>query len=203
MRDHITRCLAQTSLPDDPVDIAQRSVSSTVLQVWFRTPLQPAAVLVPLIERDTGLTVLLTVRHQALPDHPGQIAFPGGRPHAADADLRTTALREAEEEIGLKASQVELIGNLDVQAVITGYAVVPMVGFVSGDFQPVAQPEEVEEIFEVPLDFLLERRNGRRVERSRGGVRLATWEYRWRDYEIWGATAQMLRGLLRSIETGS
>ena len=200
MRDHITRCLAATRLPANPVAAAQSAIPDAVLQAWFRLPLKPAAVLIPLVERDTGLTVLFTVRHQELPDHPGQISFPGGRPHIADADLSATALREAREEIGLQASQVELIGNLDAQAVITGYAVVPVVGFVSGDFQAVAQPEEVEEIFEVPLEFLLDRRNGRRRDRSRQGVRLATWEYRWRGHEIWGATGQMLRGFLRSIK---
>ncbi len=200
MRDLITRRLASSSLPSDPVGVAQGDLDADVLRTWYQLPLRPAAVLVPLAERDAGLTVLFTVRRDDLPDHPGQISFPGGRPAASDTDLRATALREAHEEIGLAAAQVDVVGSLRPQAVISGYAVVPVVGFVAGNFEPVLQAREVAQVFEVPLDYLLEPEAGQRMVRMREGVRLPMWEYNWREFRIWGATAQMLHSFLKSLK---
>jgi 8-oxo-dGTP pyrophosphatase MutT (NUDIX family) len=200
VRDLIIRRFASSSLPPDPVGLAQGDLDAHVLRTWYRLPLRPAAVLVPLVEREAGLTVLFTVRRDDLPDHPGEIAFPGGRPADSDTDLRATALREAHEEIGLAAAQVDVVGSLHPQAVISGYAVVPVVGFVPGNFEPVLQAREVAQVFEVPLDYLLEPESGQPRVRIREGVRLPMWEYTWREFRIWGATAQMLHSFIKILK---
>ena len=156
---------------------------------------RPAAVLCPLIERVPGLHVVLTRRATHLRRHAGQIAFPGGRIDAEDASPLSAALREAKEEIGLHPEQVEILGALDPYVTSSAFRVTPFVGLVAPDWQPAADPDEVEEIFEVPLDFLMDPANRERHHRK--------WQGRWRDYYampfgeyyIWGATAGMLKGL--------
>jgi 8-oxo-dGTP pyrophosphatase MutT (NUDIX family) len=200
VRDEIIRRLADTRLPADPVSDAMGAISPRTLDAWFRLPLRTAGVLVPLIERDSGLQVLFTERRHDLPEHPGQISFPGGRSEQADTDLTQTALREAHEEVGLHPTMVEIAGYLPAQAVITGYAVVPVVGLVAGSFEPVAEQAEVASIFEVPLEFLLDENNGRRDDRERDGVLLETWEYCWENHRIWGATGHMVRQFVKLID---
>jgi 8-oxo-dGTP pyrophosphatase MutT (NUDIX family) len=185
--------LAGTSLPVDLVGEAAARVEPALLAAWFKQPLRPAAVLVPLCVRAGGIHVLLTERTQTVRDHPGQVAFPGGMVEAADPDLVTTALREANEEIGMQASQVEVIGYLLPQAVITGYAVLPVVGFYAADFVPRLDPREVAAVFEVPLEYLQDSDNRVRVDRIRNGVTLPTYEYHFEGHRIWGATALMLQ----------
>lgn len=199
MREQIIRRLADTRLPADPVRDAQQAISPQALDAWFQLPLRTAGVLVPLIDRQAGLHVLFTERRHDLPEHPGQISFPGGRSEQGDDDLAQTALREAHEEVGLHPTQVEIAGYLPAQAVITGYAVVPVVGLVQSDFQPVAEESEVAGIFEVPLEFLLDENSGRRDDRERDGVLLETWEYRWEEHRIWGATGHMVRQFVKAI----
>lgn len=193
MRDKIIHRLAHTSLPADPVAEAQGRIPERTLNTWFRLPLRTAGVLVPLVERASGLHMLFTERRHDLADHPGEISFPGGRAEAGDADLRMTALREAKEEIGLDPGLTEIAGYLPAQAVITGYAVVPVVAFVSNAFEPIPDAQEVAGVFEVPLEFLLDEQRGRRDDRERDGVSLETWEYIWEDHRIWGATGHMVR----------
>ncbi|MCP4000401.1 MAG: CoA pyrophosphatase [Gammaproteobacteria bacterium] len=199
MREQIIRRLADTRLPADPVSDAQQAISPQTLAAWFQLPLRTAGVLVPLIDRGRGLHVLFTERRHDLPEHPGQISFPGGRSEDGDDDLTQTALREAHEEVGLNPAMVEIAGYLPAQAVITGYAVVPVVGLVQSNFQPVAEEAEVASIFEVPLEFLLDEANGRRDDRERDGVLLETWEYHWEDHHIWGATGHMVRQLIKAV----
>ena len=199
MRDEIIRRLANTHLPADPVSDAKAAISPRTLNTWFQLPLRTAGVLVPLIERDSGLQVLFTERRHDLPEHPGQISFPGGRSEKEDTDLTQTALREAHEEVGLHPSMVEIAGYLPAQAVITGYAVVPVVGLVADSFEPVAEQSEVASVFEVPLKFLLDEDNGRRDDRERDGVLLETWEYCWGEHRIWGATGHMVRQFVKLI----
>jgi 8-oxo-dGTP pyrophosphatase MutT (NUDIX family) len=199
MREQIIRSLAATQLPADPVTDAQSRLPELTLQTWFRLPLRTAGVLVPLIERETGLHMLFTERRHDLPDHPGEISFPGGRAQQSDADLQATALREAKEEIGLDPVLTETAGFLPAQAVITGFAVVPVVAFIKPAFQAIPDKREVASIFEVPLTFLLDETNGRRDDRKRDGVLLETWEYCWEDHRIWGATGHMVRQFVRLI----
>ena len=154
-----------------------------------------AAVLVPLIHRDDEVYVLLTQRTAHLNDHPSQISFPGGRVESADRDRTETALREAEEEIGLARSRVDLIGNLPVYEIPSGFRISPVVGWIEPPFELKLDPFEVAEAFEVPLAFFLDPANHVR--------RAYHFEGRDRDYiaipyhgrYIWGATAGMLFSL--------
>ena len=198
MRKQITRGLAESRIPFDPVSDAEKQYDQNLLQSWFRLPLTPAAVLIPILARESKLSIMFTVRRECLSNHPGQISFPGGRPHSRDKDLLDTALRESNEEIGLQSNQIDVVGNLQTQAVITGFAVVPFVGFVDECFIPVPQPSEVAEVFEVPLDHLLDHRNSKQSVRTRNNIDLLMWEYVWEDHLIWGATAQMLNNLINN-----
>lgn len=157
--------------------------------------LRPAAVLVGVTRSGGETRVLLTKRASHLRHHPGQIAFPGGRQDAGDPDLVATALREAEEEIGLPGDAVEILGALPAHETVTGYQVTPVLAEITRDFTPRADPGEVAEIFAAPLSHLLDPRQFR-VERR-------IWRGTWRNYYvvpygpyyIWGATARILRGL--------
>ena len=161
-----------------------------------KPPLTPAAVLVPLILRPEGMTVLLTKRTAHLAAHAGQISFPGGRLEESDTDATDAALRETEEEIGLSRAVIELIGRLDTYVVRTGFEVTPVVGLVTPPFTTTRDEFEVAEIFEVPLAFILDPKNHQRQSRvDFGGVKREFWVLPYRDYYIWGATAGMLVNL--------
>ena len=157
--------------------------------------LQPAAVLVPLIDRAEGMTVLLTRRTAHLSAHAGQIAFPGGRAETGDRDASATALRETEEEVGLPRDHVTLIGRLDTYVTGTGYEITPVVGLVRVPFPLTIDPLEVAEAFEVPLDFVLDPANHRRTERVFGQRLRVFFVLPFADRQIWGATAGMLVNL--------
>jgi 8-oxo-dGTP pyrophosphatase MutT (NUDIX family) len=195
--------LAGSSIPADLVTAAADRIHPELLAAWFKMPLRPAAVLVPLTQRNGELYMLLTERTHTVTDHPGQVAFPGGMAEPEDPDLVYTALRESDEEVGLKAEQVEVIGFLPAQAVISGYAVMPVVGFYANDFEPVIDPREVGSVFEVPLAYLLDASNMTRVDREKNGVVLATYEYQYDGHRIWGATALMIRMLVDLLNAGS
>ncbi|HJP05503.1 MAG: CoA pyrophosphatase [Chromatiales bacterium] len=200
MREHIIRRLSGSGLPQDPAAEARDGISQATLDAWFSMPLRPAAVLIPLLEQNSSISMMLTERTHDLPEHPGQIAFPGGRSEPGDADLLATALREAYEEVGLPPTAVEPAGYLKTQAVITGYAVVPVIGFVTEAFDVRPDPREVASIFEVPLDFLLDEANCVREDREIDGITLATWEYQWQEHRIWGATAKIIQEFIKQIK---
>ena len=161
----------------------------------------PAAVLIPLVERDTGLTVLLTQRAESLKDHAGQISFPGGRIEPEDEDAWHAALREAYEEIGLLANYVEFAGYLPDHHVITGFRVTPVVGFVNPDYQLRIAKAEVHDAFEVPLDFILDGANHKSRRRNLGGVTIEVHDIPYGERNIWGATAGMLMTLRRMLQS--
>lgn len=167
-----------------------------------REPLQ-AAVLIPLVQRDDGLHVLLTRRTEHLRDHAGQVSFPGGRSEPEDAGPAATALREAAEEVGLPADRVEIIGEMPTYTTVTHYVVTPVVGLVHPPFELVLDSFEVAEAFEVPLAWLMNPSNHRRhVFSYDGGQRQflsMPWQPAGDEYFIWGATAAMLRNLYRFL----
>lgn len=152
----------------------------------------PAAVLVPVVNRPEGLTMLLTQRSADLPDHPGQISFPGGRVEPEDATLAHAALREATEEIGLAADRVVILGQLATYETVTGFRITPVVGWVEPPIDLTPDPFEVADVFEVPLAFLLDPHNQQRHFRMLGEHRRDFWAIPYRDRYIWGATAGML-----------
>ena len=160
---------------------------------------RPASVLVPVVDRDAGLSVLLTRRTAHLKDHSGQIAFPGGRAEPGDPDAEATALREAEEEIGLARSRVELLGRLSDYHTRTGFRVTPVVGLVAPPFELRLDAFEVDEAFEVPFAFLLDPANHQRHRREFQGRMVPFYAIPYRDYYIWGATAGMLVNLYRML----
>lgn len=161
--------------------------------------LRPAAVLVPVMKRREGLSVLLTRRAGHLRSHKGQICFPGGRRDEGDASAAANAMREAQEEIGLDPKHVEVIGYLDDYPTLTRYRVTPVVGIVCGDAVVQRCEEEVAEIFEVPLAFLLERKNFESKIISRSGLNVPFFEVNHGGYRIWGATAGMLWNLQQKV----
>ena len=163
--------------------------------------LAPAAVLVGLVARESGWQVMLTVRTDDLRNHAGQVSFPGGRIEAGDADPVAAALREAREEIGLADEQVEPLGYLDPFDTISGFHVYPVVARIAPDYQPRLDPREVAEVFEVPLDYLMDTSNIRRVEREYAGRMRHYYEYAFERQRIWGATAAMLVNLRERLES--
>jgi 8-oxo-dGTP pyrophosphatase MutT (NUDIX family) len=200
MRQLICDRLADSTYSENIIKAATARVDPALLAAWFKLPLRPAAVLVPLVGRPDGLHMMLTERTHTVRDHPGQVAFPGGMAEPEDSNLLATALRESEEEIGLRPEQVEVIGYLPAQAIITGYAVLPVVGFFAADFTPAIDPREVAGVFEVPLDYLLDKGNRIRVDRERKGIILPTYEYHYDGHRIWGATALMVRQLASKLQ---
>jgi 8-oxo-dGTP pyrophosphatase MutT (NUDIX family) len=157
--------------------------------------LRPAAVLVLLIDRADGMTVLLTQRTAHLSAHAGQIAFPGGRAEEQDANAIATALRETEEEVGLSRELVQVVGRLDTYVTGTGFEITPIVGIVTPDYVLAIDPFEVAEAFEVPLSYILDRRNHNRTERESAGRTRVFFVLPYEGRNIWGATAGMLVNL--------
>ena len=152
----------------------------------------PAAVLVPIINRADGLMLMLTLRSTGLPEHAGQISFPGGRVEPEDVSLADAALREASEEVGLAAKHVTILGELAPYETVTGYRVTPVVGWVEPPFELKPDPIEVADVFEVPLAFLLDEHNRQRHFRMFGEMRVEFWAIPYGERYIWGATAGMI-----------
>ncbi len=199
-RDALLRRFAQPPVWQPDVDVEK----------WFRVP-DPvhAAVLVPLVMRDRA-SVLLTQRTAHLKKHASQISFPGGRIEPTDTDPVAAALREAHEEVGLEPQRVEVLGSLPTYTTGTGFIVTPVVGLiVPGDedhpwLSVRPDPGEVEEVFEVPLDFLMDPQNHQRRAFDLSGTSLEFFAMPWsseqgKEYFIWGATAAMLRNLYRFL----
>jgi 8-oxo-dGTP pyrophosphatase MutT (NUDIX family) len=156
-------------------------------------------VLVPIITHAAGLTVLFTRRTAHLRRHSGQVSFPGGRAEPGDATPESTALRETQEEIGLPPERVELIGRMPDYLTRTGYRVTPVVGLIAPPLELVPDSREVDEVFEVPLVFLLDPANTQRRTREIAGRTVGYFVFDYEGREIWGATAGMLVNLYRML----
>ena len=204
-KSHIRESLdPQPSTPEQDMQWLAGATAEVASKVRAALPARrvPAAVLIPLVERDTGLTVLLTQRAETLKDHAGQISFPGGRIEPEDKDAWHAALREAYEEIGLRAEFVEFAGYLPDHHVITGFRVTPVVAFVNPEYQLRIAAAEVHDAFEVPLDFILDAANHKSRRRELAGVSIEVHDIPYGDRNIWGATAGMLMTLRRMLQAG-
>jgi len=164
----------------------------------FRLPsdrLREAAVLVPLVDRPEGLTVLFTLRTAHLSAHAGQISFPGGRHETYDTSPEDTALRETEEEVGIARDRIEVVGRLDTYLTRTGFRVTPVVGLLKPPFAVNPDPTEVDEVFEVPLTVILDPSMPERHSREFMGQQRYFYAFPYEQRYIWGATAGMLVNL--------
>lgn len=164
-------------------------------------PLIEAAVLVGITPRANGAHVVLTRRTETLRQHGGQVGFPGGRTEPDDRDAAAAALRESQEEIALAPGQVLLLGYLDPFVTITGYRVTPVVAGIDPGFTPVPSPDEVADVFEVPLAYLMQPDNLHQVDITHRGKVRHVMEFGWPGQRIWGATAAILYNLRRRLET--
>ena len=200
--DDIRLRLAGTELTSNPADIIMPPGSSRwpePMREQLSGTLKPAGVLVPIIERASEMTLLLTKRSTELKHHAGQVSFPGGRMEEHDANVEAAALRETFEEVGIASHQISVIGYLDTMPTITGYAVSPVVGMVSASAELTIDKTEVEYAFEVPLSFLLNPHNDVRTEWAAGGRKVPMLEFHWDGERIWGATAFMILSLRKYL----
>jgi 8-oxo-dGTP pyrophosphatase MutT (NUDIX family) len=190
------------STPDDDMQWLAGATPEVLAHVRSTLPARrtPAAVLVPLVEREEGFTVLLTQRATTLRDHAGQISFPGGRIEADDADPWHAALRESQEEIGLKPELVEFGGYLPDHVVVSGFRVTPVVGFVQPQYELQIALAEVHDAFEVPLDFILDAANHKSRSRKIGELSIEVHDIPYAGRNIWGATAGMLMTFRRLLQ---
>lgn len=199
----ILDCLTATRLPGNPLlTTLPEEVGQWPEELRLRVThnLTAAGVLIPIIERADSLSVLFTRRSAHLRYHAGQVSFPGGRMEPGDTDVLATALRETREEVGIDPCHVRIAGFLPPLPTVSGYAVTPVVGLVSGDTPHIADPAEVERIFEVPLAYLLDPQNQQRSVREVMGVQVPVCEFRYADERIWGATASILLRLRTALD---
>lgn len=169
------------------------------LRQYFPPSPVAAAVLIPIVDHPSGLTVLFTQRAAHLRQHAGQISFPGGRMEPTDVGPLEAALRETEEEIGLSREHVTFAGYLDPHLVLSGYWITPVIGFVQPGFALKLDEREVEATFEVPLTHILDQANHRSRERHIGGTAVQVYDIPFGDRNIWGATAGILMALYRLL----
>ena len=187
--------LSGTRLPTDPTNVTMPPGSENWpddMRAALTESLKPAGVLIPVIEREAALTVLLTQRSADLKHHAGQISFPGGRMAPHDSAIQATALRETHEEVGISPGSVSVLGYLDPMPTVTGYAVTPVIGVIATPDALSIDRTEVEFAFEVPLPFLLDKRNAKPSERTYQGRKIPIVEFVYEEHRIWGATAYML-----------
>ena len=161
--------------------------------------IRPAAVLIPVIPRPTGPTALLTQRPDTMASHPGQVAFPGGKIDAVDADEVAAALREAEEEVGVVPETVELVARAAPYVTGTAFRITPVLGVLPADFEARPDPTEVADVFEAPLEFLFNTSNHQSATTFYKGRHRQYFEMPWQGFRIWGVTAGIIRDLYANL----
>lgn len=192
---NISQCLQTRVLSSERGD---HDLNPELLKV--DEPLRHAAVLVLLVEHDDSLSVLFTKRTENLEHHPGQISFPGGHIEPSDQSPIAAALRETHEEVGIAPEHTRILGRLDNYITRTGFHITPVVGTVRAPLNLSPDPREVDEVFEVPLAFLLDPANHHTVEREFQGAVRRFYAIPYGDYYIWGATAGMLMDLYQTLK---
>jgi 8-oxo-dGTP pyrophosphatase MutT (NUDIX family) len=203
LRRLIEERLKDSRPPTDPHSAVPAGFSAEVaaaVRQYFPAAPAAAAVLVPLVDREDGITVLLTQRASHLKNHAGQISFPGGRLESSDEGPLAAALRETEEEIGLSREHVTFVGYLEPHLVLSGFWVTPVVGFVRPGFELKLDRREVDSTFEVPLLHILDAANHQARERMLGTTKVLVYDIPYGDHHIWGATAGMLVALYRLLK---
>ncbi|MGB2219130.1 MAG: CoA pyrophosphatase [Henriciella sp.] len=160
---------------------------------------RPAAVLIPVIPRASGATMLLTRRPDTMASHPGQVAFPGGKVDAGDKSVVAAALREASEEVGVDATHVDLIGCSAPYITGSEFRITPVIGVLPANFIAKPDPYEVADVFEAPLDFIFNKTNHNHGEGVWQGRRRSYVEMPWQGFRIWGVTAGIIRVLYDTL----
>lgn len=176
---------------------------NTALAALLAPPLREATVLVGLVARENGWQVVFTRRSEHLRHHAGEVSFPGGAVEAEDADAVAAALRETQEEVGISAAHIRPLGFLDPLLTISGFRVTPVVAQLCSDYQPTPDPQEVAEVFELPLSFLLAPESLFHSSRQWRGQTLRIAElHPWPGHpaRVWGATAMIIENLRRRLE---
>ena len=151
-----------------------------------------AAVLFPLIEKNNELKVILTTRSKDLPSHPGQVCFPGGKLEKTDKNIIECAKRESFDEVGIKNDQINLLGQLDDCITGTNFKVTQVIGLIDSNYIPVLQEKEVADIFEVPLDYFIEKNNQKIEYANYKNKSYSYYQYNWENKKIWGSTARII-----------
>ncbi|MDY8110077.1 CoA pyrophosphatase [Fulvimarina sp. 2208YS6-2-32] len=179
--------------PAPDQEFGDHLLNPDIVQLMERENAREAAVLVAVVDRDEGASVILTRRSDRLRKHSGQIAFPGGSVDPSDASAEAAALREAHEEIALEPRHVEVLGRLPRYLTTTGFRITPVVAIVRPGFELTPNPDEVADIFETPLSFLMDAANHVRAAKTLGGVERHFYEMPYGERYIWGVTAGILR----------
>lgn len=202
LEQRLRRAMASTRLdaPRPMTDLELPLKLERLLPASVIASLRPAAVLAPVMRRGDALSMLFTVRSERLRSHRGQISFPGGGRDEGDSGVVATALREAQEEIGLPPDRVEVLGYLDDYPTLTKYMVTPVVGLIEGEPELRIDENEVAEVFEVPLEVALDPARYERRILTRDGLNVPFFELRWQQHRIWGATAGMLWNLVQKVK---